>query len=172
MPIHQNLKICEEYFCNQAGHGISHFIDGCCQRGHGIGSIFSGLGHMALPWLKTWGKALLKEGMDNGLKKKKKKAQDFVSGKNFGESMRYIVKQAFSAWCYWHNQRAVLDDDENEHHHPVNPLEKKIKRSTKARWSSNSNNPMTRKPTKKLHSDICAWCLLFTTIHMNVFILV
>jgi hypothetical protein len=66
------------------------FVGGRSQRGHGIGSFFSGFGRMILPWLKTGGKALLREGVGTGLQV----AQDALGGRNVGESFREHAKQA------------------------------------------------------------------------------
>lgn len=49
------------FLCQQAGHGIPVFISGPSQRGRSIGSFFSGLGRMVLPWIRTGGKDLLPE---------------------------------------------------------------------------------------------------------------
>jgi hypothetical protein len=80
----------EDFYCNQAGHGLPVFIGGRSQRGHGIGSFFSGLGRMVLPWLKTGGKALLREGVGTGLQV----ANDALAGRNAGDSFREHAKEA------------------------------------------------------------------------------
>ena len=83
-PLHRNPKVYEDFYCSQGGNGLPVFIGGRNQRGHGIGSFFSGLGRMVLPWLKTGGKALLREGVNTGLQV----ANDALSGRNLGESIR------------------------------------------------------------------------------------
>lgn len=50
----------------------------------GIGTFLAGLSRMVLPWLKTGGKTLLKEGLGTDLQI----AQDALSGRNFDEYMR------------------------------------------------------------------------------------
>ena len=88
--IHRNPKLYEEFFCNQAGNGLPIFVGGRHKKGHGLGSFFSGLGRMVLPWLKTGGKALLREGVTSGLQV----AQDALGGVNIRDSMRDRAKEA------------------------------------------------------------------------------
>lgn len=83
-PLHRNPKVYEDFYCSQGGHGLPVFVGGRNQRGYGIGSFFSGLGRMVLPWLKTGGKALLREGVSTGLHV----ANDALSGRNLGESIK------------------------------------------------------------------------------------
>lgn len=52
-PKHQNPKVDEDYFCNQDRHDKPVFIGGRNQGGYGIGCLISGLGRMALQWLKN-----------------------------------------------------------------------------------------------------------------------
>ena len=88
--LRRNPKLYEDFYCNQHGHGLPVFIGGRNQRGHGIGSFFSGLGRMVLPWLKTGGKALLREGVSTGLHV----ANDALAGRNIGESFKEHAKEA------------------------------------------------------------------------------
>lgn len=90
VPLRRNAKIYEDFYCNQAGHGLPVFVGGRSQRGRGLGSFFSGLGRTILPWLKTGGKALLREGIGTGLQV----AQDALAGKNVGESFKEHAKEA------------------------------------------------------------------------------
>ena len=89
-PIRRNPRVYEDFFCAQAGHGLPVFIGGRSQHGHGLGSFFSGLGRTILPWIKTGGKALLREGLGTGLQV----AQDALAGRNIGESFKEHAKEA------------------------------------------------------------------------------
>lgn len=88
-PFQRSPKVYEDYFCKQTGHGIPVIVGGHSQRGHGISSFFVGLGRIVLPWLKTGGKDLLKEGLGTCLQI----AHDALSGQNVGESMRDRAKE-------------------------------------------------------------------------------
>lgn len=88
--LHRRPKVYEEFYCNQTGHGFPVFMGGRSQRGRGIGSFFSGLGRTILPWLKTGGKALLREGIGTGLQV----AQDALAGRHVGESFKEHAKEA------------------------------------------------------------------------------
>ena len=89
-PLRRNPRVYEEYFCDQVGHGLPVFIGGHSQYGQGLGSFFSGLGRTILPWLKTGGKALLREGLGTGLQV----AQDALAGRNIGDSFKEHAKEA------------------------------------------------------------------------------
>ena len=89
-PLRRNPKLYEDFYCNQHGYGLPVFIGGRNQRRHGIGSFFSGLGRMVLPWLKTGGKALLREGVSTGLQV----ANDALAGGNVGDSFKEHAKEA------------------------------------------------------------------------------
>jgi hypothetical protein len=90
VPLHRNPKLYEEHYCNQSGHGLPIFIGGRSQRGRGLGSFFSGIGRMVMPWLKTGGKALLREGMGTGIQV----ARDALAGRDAGESFKEHAKAA------------------------------------------------------------------------------
>lgn len=91
-PLHRRPKLYEDFYCNQSGHGLPVFVGGRSQRGHGLGSFFGGLGRMLLPFFKTGGKALLREGVGTGLRV----AQDALAGRNVGDSFRNHAKEAGS----------------------------------------------------------------------------
>ena len=58
----------ESYYINQSGHGLSVFQGSRGQRGHGLGSMLSGLFRSALPMIKrglsAFGKHALKSGLE------------------------------------------------------------------------------------------------------------
>ena len=66
----------EHYYLQQVGHGLTAFAGVAVQRGHGLGSILSGLFRGALPILKNVGKAVGKQLLKSGLEV----ASDVVSG--------------------------------------------------------------------------------------------
>ena len=74
----------EDYYMNQSGSGLPVFQGSRGQRGHGLGSMLSGLFRSAVPMLKrglaTFGKHALKTGLEI--------ADDVVSGKSFKDSAR------------------------------------------------------------------------------------
>ena len=75
----------EDYYIQQSGSGMPVFQGSRSQRGHGIGSVLSGLFRSAVPMLKrglaTFGKHALKTGLDI--------AEDVVSGnKSLKDSAR------------------------------------------------------------------------------------
>jgi len=74
----------EDYYMLQSGSGLPVFQGSRGQRGHGLGSMLSGLFRSAVPMLKrglaTFGKHALKTGLEI--------AGDVVEGKSFKDSAR------------------------------------------------------------------------------------
>ena len=93
-PLHRDPDLYEKYYCSQHGNGLPSgipvFMGSRSQKGRGLGSFFGGLGRMALPWLQTSGKALLREGLGTGMRV----AQDALAGRNIGEAFRDRAKEA------------------------------------------------------------------------------
>ena len=56
-----------DYYREQAGHGLPGFQGARFQRGHGLGSMFKGLLHLATPLLKKGAVALGKTALKTGL---------------------------------------------------------------------------------------------------------
>ena len=74
----------EDYYMQQSGSGLPVFQGSRGQRGHGLGSMLSGLFRSAVPMLKrglaTFGKHALKTGLEI--------AGDVCEGKSFRDSVR------------------------------------------------------------------------------------
>ena len=74
----------EDYYMQQSGSGLPVFEGSRGQRGHGLGSMLSGLFRSAVPMLKrglaTFGKHALKTGLEI--------AGDASEGKSFKDSAR------------------------------------------------------------------------------------
>ena len=74
----------EDYYMQQSGSGLPIFQGSRGQRGHGLGSMLSGLFRSAVPMLKrglaTFGKHALKTGLEI--------AGDVSEGKSFRDSAR------------------------------------------------------------------------------------
>lgn len=97
---------------------MPEFIGGQSQFGIGIGSFSSGFGRIVLPWLKTGGKALMREGLGTGLQI----AQDALAGRNFGQSMRGRAKQAGQRLLH-----GAINHVTNEPHHLVSQFRRRRK---------------------------------------------
>ena len=73
------------YSAQQRGNGMSVYSGKTTMKGHGIGSIFSGLARSVLPMLgKTVGKTLLNAGVGT--------VKSLVGGKSFKESIKSQLK--------------------------------------------------------------------------------
>lgn len=79
----------ESYYRQQAGAGLPYFAGAPSQRGHGLGSIFSGLLRSALPVLKTVGKNVGKSALKAGVTV----AGDMIEGRNFENSLRNRARE-------------------------------------------------------------------------------
>src|SRR5207247_9685471 len=88
-----------DYYVNQAGGSLPVFQGSRGQRGHGFGSVLSGLFRSAVPMLKRIGKQALTTGAYI--------ASDMLGGKKFDESARSRVRQGINSF--------LPPDDSSEH---------------------------------------------------------
>jgi hypothetical protein len=79
-----------DYYVNQAGGSLPIFQGSRGQRGHGFGSVLSGLFRSAVPMLKRIGKQALTTGAYI--------ASDMLGGKKFDESARARVRQGINSF--------------------------------------------------------------------------
>lgn len=79
-----------DYYVNQAGGSLPVFQGSRGQRGHGFGSVLSGLFRSAVPMLKRIGKQALTTGAHI--------ASDVLGGKKFDESARARVRQGINSF--------------------------------------------------------------------------
>jgi len=80
----------EDYYISQAGGSLPVFQGSRGQRGHGFGSVLSGLFRSAVPMLKRIGKLALTTGSYI--------ASDMLGGKKFDESARHRVRQGINSF--------------------------------------------------------------------------
>ena len=75
----------EDYYTNQSGHGMPVFAGARYQRGHGLGSILSGVfRRIILPFFKANGRTIASKAIKTGLEV----ADDVAQGKSFKESAK------------------------------------------------------------------------------------
>jgi len=79
-----------DYYVNQAGGSLPVFQGSRGQRGHGFGSVLSGLFRSAVPMLKRIGKQALTTGAYI--------ASDMLGGKKFNESAQARVRQGINSF--------------------------------------------------------------------------
>jgi hypothetical protein len=85
-------KYYEDYYVNQAGGGLPYFAGARIQRGHGLGSILSGLFRSALPLLKRGAMALGRQALSTGAQM----AGDVLGGESLKASAKRRLKSAGS----------------------------------------------------------------------------
>ena len=82
-----NRELYEDYYLNQSGSGLPVFVGSRGQRGHGLGSMLSGLFRSAMPLIKrglaSFGRHALKTGLEI--------ANDVADGNSFGSSVKTRV---------------------------------------------------------------------------------
>ena len=72
----------EDYYTNQSGHGMPVFAGARYQRGHGLGSILSGLlRRIILPFFRANGRTIASKAIKTGLEV----ADDVAQGKSLKE---------------------------------------------------------------------------------------
>ena len=81
-------KTYEDYYLNQCGHGMPVFYGTRMQRGHGLGSIFSGLFRSIFPVLKRVAPVIGKKALQTGI--------DIVSDVAAGQSLKESAKNRVS----------------------------------------------------------------------------
>ena len=81
----ENRGYYEQYYADQCGNGMNVFHGARGQRGHGVGSVLSGLFRSALPMIKNIGKQALQTGLNV--------ATDVVQGNSFKDSLRKHVPE-------------------------------------------------------------------------------
>ena len=79
-----------DYYVNQAGGSFPVFQGSRGQRGHGFGSVLSGLFRSAVPMLKRIGKQALTTGAYI--------ASDMLGGKKFDEAAKTRVRQGINSF--------------------------------------------------------------------------
>ena len=81
-------KYTNHYVSQSGGGGIPVFYGRRSQSGHGIGQIFSSLGRVALPFIKSAASYLGRKAVDTG----KHILGDVIGGRNFKESLKERLK--------------------------------------------------------------------------------
>ena len=84
-------KAHEDYYLNQSGHRMSIFYGARKQRGHGIGSIFSGLFRSIFPVLKRVAPVIGKKALQTSIDI----VSDMAARQSLKESAKSRVTDAF-----------------------------------------------------------------------------
>jgi hypothetical protein len=111
---------------------------------------------MVLPWLKTGGKALLREGLGTGLQV----ANDALAGRNAGDSFRTHAREAGqrllrgAADHFTGNQSGSGFRRRRGAAPPGEPFSKRIKTSTRSRQSHKKTQKKKKKKQQQRYSDI------------------
>jgi hypothetical protein len=84
---HDDQKAYENYYQNQCGHGMPVFYGARMQRGHGLGSIFSGLFRTVFPILKRIAPIIGRKALQTGVQI----AGDVASGQSFKNAAKTRV---------------------------------------------------------------------------------
>ena len=79
-----------DYYARQAGGALPYFAGAQYQRGHGLGSLFSGLLRSAMPLIKRGAVALGKGALKTGVRI----AGDVLSGQNIKTAAKRRVTEA------------------------------------------------------------------------------
>ena len=83
-------KAYKDYYLNQCGHGMPVFYGTHMQRGHGIGSIFSGLFRSIFPVLKRVASVIGKKALQTAIDI----VRDVAAGQSLKESAKSRVSNA------------------------------------------------------------------------------
>ena len=138
----------EDYYTQQ-GQGVPVFNGSAGQRGHGLGSILSGLFRSAMPMIKRglafFGKHAIKTGLEV--------ANDVVEGSSFVNSARRRVPEGinrFATAAGFTNQAG----SGLRRHVRSTSVRGKSKRSKRSKSKSKKSKTRKNKSKKKKHNDI------------------
>jgi hypothetical protein len=142
-------RMYHDYYTSQSGSGMPYYQGSPGQRGHGLGSVLSGLFRSAMPMIKRglafFGRQALKTGLEV--------ANDVAEGQSFGNSARRRVPeginrfvssagftpQSGSGWRGRKRKRSVAAA---------------VKGRKRAKKTRKRKTKKTKKPRKSGHSDI------------------
>jgi len=117
----------EDYYMNQSGTGMPIFIGSRDQRGHGIGSVLSGLFRSAVPMLKrglaSFGKHALKTGQ--------RILTDVIDGQPIGETAKKHVLQGIKEFITPDDISSQTGSGRKRSHRSL--IRKKIKKGKRRR---------------------------------------
>ena len=85
-------KAYEDYYVNQCGHGMPVFYGQRIQRGHGIGSLFSGLFRTVFPILRRIAPAIGRRALQTGMQI----ASDVADGQSIKDAAKSRVMEAIN----------------------------------------------------------------------------
>jgi hypothetical protein len=134
-----NPRLVEEYYIDQVGRGLPIFMGSRVQRGHGIGSLISGLVRSAVPLIKSGVKSLGKHALKAGIGV----ADDVLAGKNFKESIQSRAKSSGRELI-----RHAIDNIKPPGELAINPTIRPIKRKRK------NTKAHSKKGKRRKHQDI------------------
>jgi len=84
----------EDYYTSQTGNGMPIFVGARHQRGHGLGSMLSGLfRRIILPFFKANGRMMATKAIKTGLRV----ADDVAQGESFKESAKRRIPEGIKA---------------------------------------------------------------------------
>ena len=149
----------EKYYLTQTGDGVPVYIGSRGQRGHGLGSMLSGLFRSAMPLIRrglaTFGRHTLKTGLEI--------ANDVADGQSVKDSAKRRVGQGikrFASQAFGNNQsgsgtrsksaRLLFTRKRKNFNSKVVQKKKKSKRKSKKGKKSKKK----RKTTSKKYADI------------------
>lgn len=127
----------EQYYAGQSGHGLPVFYGARTQRGHGIGSLFSGLFRAVFPILKRVAPVIGRKALETGMQI----AGDVASGQSLKESAKTRAVNAIQDTI---NKFVPVDVDQS------GSGSRRRKRSRPAKNKTKTKGSKKRKVSKKL----------------------
>ena len=88
----EHMKMFEDMYLKQIGHGMPTFAGTQYQRGHGLGNILRSLTRFALPILKKGARSFGKQALRTGMNI----AQDAMQGRNIKSAAKKHLSQGMT----------------------------------------------------------------------------
>jgi len=143
----------EDYYADQSGGGgVPYYAGAAGQRGHGLGSMLSGLFRSAMPMIKRglafFGRHALKTGMEV--------ANDVVEGQSFGAAARRRVPEGINRLVSsaGFNTQSGSGGRRRKRRARSTGSEARVKRRKRSKSKSKSNKNKKKKKKKKGKSGI------------------
>lgn len=86
------MKLYEEYYLKQTGHGMPAFAGARYQKGHGLGNMLRTLSRIAMPLLKKGASLVGKQAIKTGMNI----AQDAMQGRNIKAAAKKRLSQGLT----------------------------------------------------------------------------
>ena len=122
----------EDYYMRQSGNGMPVFIGSRDQRGHGIGSVLSGLFRSAVPMLKRGLAAFGKQALRSGAQI----VSDVVDGEDFGTAFKKRAREGIKEFVSPYTGSEQTGTGRKRSHRKIKSKSKRVKKNKRLKYEN------------------------------------